>query len=248
MHRAMSSTIFSFYGNFMAAGRYYFHMKLMAKNKIWKEILTTSVMIVGLLAFRSSFAEPYTVPTGSMEPTIVPGDRLLVNKAAYDIKLPFSSITLMHLKEPTRGDIVFLYPKDTSINFVKRLIGLPGDELVIRDGLIEVNGAPLPITPSFSASDQREGVRRLLDETLGGRHHLIQRLPHEAEGEALRIHVPEDSYFFMGDNRDNSNDSRFWGFVPKSYLKGKAMFVWLSLDSLRGVLPTVRWARFGQTL
>ena len=110
-----------------------------------REILSTAVLLVGVFTFRSSIAEPYQVPTGSMIPTILPGDRLWVLKASYDLKVPFTDFTLLKTGEPRRGDvIVFRYPRDPSINFVKRLIGLPGDVITVRDGFIAVNGKALP--------------------------------------------------------------------------------------------------------
>lgn len=226
-------------------------------KKVFKEVLTTGMMLAGLFAFRSSVAEPYVVPTGSMEPTIQPGDRLFVWKSAYDWKFPFSDLTLVHRTEPERGDIiVFKYPNDPSINYVKRLIGLPGDEISVRDGFIQINGKNLPISSDQDPKQVHETLKRFYQEQLGKVHYTVQRFSQAdsgsssdpLSGKTLRIKVPADSYFFMGDNRDRSNDSRYWGFVPKSYLKGKALVVWLSLDSSHGWVPSVRWERFGKKL
>ncbi len=188
-----------------------------------KSWLKTVVMIVGLLAFRSSVAEPYVVPTSSMEPAIVPGDRLLVLKGSYDLRVPFTRHSLLKTGEPQRGDvIVFRYPPDPSIHYVKRLVGLPGEDLEIVDGHVRVNGEPLA-----------EG-------RYGHAPYEVRRLPHLEDPRVLRVHVPEGHYFFMGDNRDNSNDSRAWGFVPRENIEGRALGIWASLE--------LHLERFGKAL
>jgi signal peptidase I len=209
------------------------------QEKIWnpkmrKEFLSLGLMLLGIFSFRSSIAEPYVVPSGSMEPSILPGDYLFVSKLAYSLRVPFTDISLASFHEPKRGDIVvFRYPLDTSVNFVKRLIGLPGDDIVVTDGEIRINGQAL----------KRVGDEEYLGEVV----HPVQRLPHLPDPAPRHFIVPKDSYFFMGDNRDNSNDSRVWGFVPKAYIKGKAIFVWMSLNK-EHTIPEVRWNRIGHSL
>lgn len=182
-----------------------------------------------LLAFRWSFADQYRVPSGSMEPNIQIGDHLAVNKMAYDFKVPFTDRILLRLSEPQRGDVVvFKWPVDPSMIFVKRLIGLPGDRVHIENGFITVNGQTLEhitLNPAKDHDSYREHL---------GRHAFeVQRLPPLARDEARDFVVPEESYFFMGDNRDNSLDSRAWGFVKREALKGKAI----------GVLWNIRFDR-----
>ena len=231
-----------------------------AGKKRWlREVLLSAVMLTGVFAFRSSVAEPYVVPTGSMEPTILPGDYLLVSKAEYGFKVPFTSVYVRGFQEPRRGDvIVFQYPVDTSISFVKRLIGLPGDLVEVLDGEIRVNGqpflleaqaqtkvhGPVQVQAQFQAQEDVVSFKR---ETIDGRGHEVQRLPHFARSEVQRFKIPEGQYFFMGDNRDNSNDSRSWGLVPRSYLKGRAVTIWLSLNRA-SALPQIRWQRWGLML
>ena len=166
------------------------------------------------------------MPTGSMEPTIHVGDRILVNKLAFDFKLPFTNINLFKMGEPSLGDVVvFLYPQDPSVVFVKRLLGRPGDHVLIERGMVWVNGQGVEVDSSL--------VEKLLSEqndfqTMGqlGEHRFIEnRIPSmlkHSKYERLEFVVPEDSYFVMGDNRDNSHDSRAWGFVPRENLKGRA--------------------------
>lgn len=173
------------------------------------------VLILSLLAMRSSLADQYVVPTGSMEPTIHPGDRIAVNKMAYDLRTPFAGEPSLRVSEPTRGDVVvFRYPRDPAVTMVKRLVGLPGDVVRVRDGEITLNGKPVP---------QQEGVERL-----GQVVHGVRREPGHpdpgARDEQVFV-VPRDAYFVMGDNRDNSFDGRSWGFVPRTHLRGKALRV-----------------------
>lgn len=174
-----------------------------------------------LMAFRWSFADQYRVPSGSMEPNIHVGDHIGVNKMAYDLKIPFTSKVLHRMSEPQRGDVVvFIWPGDQSSNFVKRLIGVPGDRIHIENGFITINGEELAKLDLNS-----EQGRQTYYETLGQHHFTVQRFPEEARPEILDFVVPADSYFFMGDNRDNSLDSRSWGFVKRDAIKGKALGV-----------------------
>lgn len=196
--------------------------------------------ITGLFAFRSSLADQYSVPTGSMEPTILPGDRIFVNKIAFDLQLPFSEHSILRIGEPERGDIiVFRHPPNPSVHFVKRLVGLPGDHIKVVDGQIVINGS-------------RASMRRLSDlqfeETLGGRTHPVQRLPKLLHSAVQEFHVPEGHYFFMGDNRDNSSDSREWGFVPRKLIEGRVIGVIASLDWSEDTLPSLRSERFFKPL
>lgn len=244
----------------------YWPKKIVGKQ-FWKELIHLALILIAIFAFRYSIAEPYVVPTGSMEPTILPGDRLFVYKAAYDWKVPFTDIQLGSFHSPQRGDIiVFKYPVDPSIFYIKRLIGLPGDLIEVTDGVVKVNGSALSI--SFDEVEKLKAFATaslgsdslLLDaqykelgtevywEQIGSTKHAVQRLPHLKSHKTLEFQVPEEHYFFMGDNRDNSNDSRFWGFVPRAYLKGKALVVYFSVNSSQGWLPSVRWHRFGQKL
>jgi signal peptidase I len=224
-------------------------MKFNLKESIRKN---TSFLIFLLLvfAFRWSFADQYQVPTGSMEPTIHVGDRILVNKLAYNLKVPFTDLILQPMDEPKRGDIVvFKSPEAEGLTLVKRLIGLPGDHIQIQNGFIKINGQPLKGTDLGIAKLQlpkiSEAEEIFYPESIGEYNVVIKRLPHRVRAESLEFDVPADQYFMMGDNRDNSFDSRYWGFAPRENLKGKALRVlWnFSVSEFR---PRVELERFGK--
>jgi signal peptidase I len=195
-------------------------MEFIKKNKSF-------LVGIGLLfAVRWSFADQYRVPSESMVPTIQIGDHIAVNKMAYDLKIPFTNHRIAKIAEPARGDIVvFTWPGDHKATFVKRLVGLPGDHLHIEDGFLTINGqkveGSLDETQILNRSASEPTVT--YTETLGDHHISVQRIPWMARKQSLDIDVPEDHYFFMGDNRDNSADSRSWGFVSREALKGRAL-------------------------
>lgn len=207
------------------------------------------VPLLLVFSFRYSIAEPNVIPSGSMEPTILPGDRVLTLKMAYDLRVPFTHFSIATLSKPRRGDIiVFKDPRDGSTNLIKRLVGLPGDDIEVTDGFLSINGTKM-ITGAPRLGPLSKGSPTLLyTEDFAGEKHWVQRLPHDTPPWPQRFKVPEGHYFFMGDNRDNSSDSRVWGFVPQDSLMGRALFVWLSLDPSNGLIPSVRWRRFGHWL
>lgn len=207
-----------------------------------KESLPVIYLITALLALRWTVVEPYVVPTGSMEPTLKPGDRLYALKCAYDIRFPFTEWTLLRTGEVKRGDVIlFRNPVDPSITFVKRAIGLPGDKLKFDEGVLRINGEVVQKITA-DARDvmydiESEETKTLYYEFLGQvKHYVIldRRVDRFYEEREMRhrstpeITVPPGHYFAVGDNRDNSHDSRAWGFVPFENLKGKGMFIWYS--------------------
>lgn len=218
---------------------------MMNLKKIKSEAISLISMILLICAFKSTFAANYTVPTGSMKPTIEPGDKLFVNKMAYDIRIPFTKIRLLELSTPKRGDvIVFECPYDPSTTFVKRLIGLPGDLLEVESGFIKINGKPL----SISINNQENLIKVLskggfYTETIGEKTYTVRRVPSRAQIPSIRVRVPDGHFFAMGDNRDESGDSRSWGFVPKENIWGKAKFIYFSFD-----WPIIHWERIGNLL
>lgn len=215
------------------------------ENQKWYSVgslLPLTYLIVALLALRWTIVEPYVVPTGSMEPTLKTGDRLYALKCAYDVRFPFTDWILFHTGKLKRGDVVlFKNPRDTSITYVKRAIGLPGDKILYQDGKLFVNkeeivDVPHPDRTVMYDIERADEKTLYLENYFGVPHYMIkenmpseQRQYIELEHMKFRdVTVPEGYFFAVGDNRDNSLDSRIWGFAPLSYLKGRGMFIWFS--------------------
>lgn len=199
-------------------------------QKIKSEIISLAGLVLVIFAFKSSFIANYTVPTSSMVPTIEPGDKLIVNKMAYDFRIPFTKIRLFNISAPKRGEvIVFESPVDPSMNYIKRLIGLPGDLLEVRDGVITINGESLKLSVSEEDLQRIIAYGGAYSETLGEKTYTVRRVANK-HTPSVSVRIPEDSYFAMGDNREESADSRYWGFVPKENLWGKAKFIYFSFD------------------
>jgi signal peptidase I len=202
--------------------------------------LLVTIVTVGLaLSFRSAVADWNDVPTGSMQPTILVGDRIFVNKLAYDLKIPFTRTSVLTWRGPVRGDIVTCWSPADGARLVKRVIGVPGDVLEIRDSRLVLNGQVLAYTATDSeawavALGDEAGGKSFATEQLPGHPHVVAVTPAKR---ALRdfgpVTVPAGSYFMMGDNRDNSSDSRVWGFVPEANIVGKAFFIWFNFSELR---------------
>lgn len=190
------------------------------------------VLIVFLL--RSFIAEPFRIPSASMMPTLLVGDFILVNKFTYGIRIPVINKKVIELSQPRRGDIVvFRYPKNPEVDYIKRLIGLPHDKISYINKRLTVNGQPIPETAlgSFQGVGQGEdmtGAALFLENLTGVEHQMLNR--DGVSSVEFTYTVPEGQYFMMGDNRDNSNDSRYWGTVPEENLVGKAFFIWMSWD------------------
>lgn len=206
-------------------------------------------MLLLVWIIRSFLIQPYKVPTGSLEPTILPVEFIVVNQFTYGLRLPVLNTKIYKIGEPTRGDIaLFRFPKDPRVLFVKRVIGLPGDHIVYKNKTLTINGVLM----------QQEVVGMDLDvegkfavpvqvkiEHLGKIQHKIFVRPGIRETEEVNVVVPPNSYFMMGDNRDSSLDSRIWGIVPEENLVGKAFGIWMSWDSVR---TRVRWERIGSKI
>ena len=205
-------------------------MSMQAKATSWFYFILT---ITGVLAFRWSFAEPYVIPSGSMQPTLQIGDRIGVVKTAYDLKIPFTDLAIAQVSDPRRGDvIVFRHPGDHTTFLVKRLIGLPGDHISVHNGRISVNGESARYHDGCRADSRRPEnpdthCEELPDAT--GKHAARFLNDGQRMTESEDYDVPAQHYFFMGDNRDNSSDSRSWGFVPRRNIQGKAVAVLFSL-------------------
>jgi signal peptidase I len=200
--------------------------------------------------FRTAMADWNPIPSASMRPTLLEGDVVLVNRLAYDVKLPLTDIRVARLGEPQRGDVItFTSPQD-GVRLIKRLVGLPGDVIELRDDRLLVNGVTAG-THSATAATERLGDATVpalrVTEQLGSREHAVQFLPTlPAKRDFGPIVVPGNSYFFLGDNRDNSADSRYIGVVPRALLIGKAHHVLVSVDITGKWLP--RLDRFGHAI
>lgn len=198
------------------------------------------VLLVVLL-FRSFAYEPFRIPSGSMIPTLLVGDFIVVNKHSYGLRLPVLNTELVTFAKPARGDvIVFRYPRDPSQNYIKRLIGLPGDQITYRKKHIYINGEEMPQEPVgvFSGKGDTDFIGALppqqRKETIAGvEHDILIRGDVNNVGERSWT-VPEGMYFVMGDNRDSSSDSRVWGYVPDENIVGKAVGIWFHASCERG--------------
>ncbi|MCP5264679.1 MAG: signal peptidase I [Burkholderiaceae bacterium] len=211
-------------------------------------------VIMAVFVLRSFVAEPFKIPSGSMIPTLLVGDLILVNKYAYGIRLPVIHTKIIDVGSPARGDVmVFRYPRDPSIDYIKRVVGLPGDRVEYRNKRLKINGVDIPLRADgeFFDEDRLSYSSRYL-EKLGDNEHKIltelnktsliapmvaypfrERCAYHSDG--VTCTVPPGHYFMMGDNRENSLDSRFWGFVPEENIVGKAFFVWMNFSDLKRI-------------
>lgn len=194
-----------------------------------------------VLIIRSFLIQPFRVPSPSLEPTVQPGDFVAVSQFSYGLRLPLLYKKIVKIGEPKRGDIaVFRYPPNPSINFVKRVIGLPGDHVVYKNKQLIINNKLMP-----QQKIREEKNLEIRQENLEGIKHLIQIQPHFDPSGDYDVVVPKGHYFMMGDNRDGSADSRFWGFLPEENLVGKAFIVWFNWDSRD---YKFHWSRMGTRL
>jgi signal peptidase I len=233
-----------------------------------------------VLVLRSFIFEPFRIPSDSMMPTLLDGDFIIVNKYIYGLRLPVINRKIVPVGEPQRGDVVvFRYPRDPSVNYIKRLVGLPGDHVEVRSDRITINGQPVPFKVIAPYNDGCYINMQLAEEHLGAHIHHSMLCPVPlfpspvtpagcnrsesrgyycgsdngatadalvGEGPAFETTVPAGSYFMMGDNRDNSEDGRAWGFVPEDNLVGKATRIWFNWDLKRTGGPM--WSRLGSAI
>lgn len=226
-------------------------------SKIWKKRLSLFLrgwvgsFVVALLiatSIKSAIADWNVVPTGSMKPTIVEGDRIFVNKLAYDLKVPYTTLHIAAWGEPKRGDIVVFYSPADGKRLVKRVVGLPGDSLSMRDNRLFINGREIEHEPAgrealHAIAPEMTLHKRFFIENLDGRKHPVAITGNRPSLRSFGpLTVPEGSYYMMGDNRDNSADSRYFGFVERRRIVGRATSVVASLDRTDHYRP--RWERF----
>jgi signal peptidase I len=222
-----------------------------------------------VFALRSFVAEPFKIPSSSMRPTLEVGDFILVNKFTYGLRLPIIEMKVVPLSNPQRGDVVvFRYPLNPSQDFIKRVIGVGGDTVVYKDKRLNVNGQPWPIKPDGTYG-YVEGLRfesmarstETADTGQGPTEHEIATDPtmppvspgsvrpfpgrencdYNSDGSGFKCKVPSGHYFMMGDNRDRSDDSRYWGFVPDDHIRGRAFIIWFNWDDI----SSFAWTRVG---
>lgn len=229
------------------------------QNRDWKEwaeyifrewILTLGLALVIALMFRSTIAAPRHIPTGSMIPTIKIGEFIFVNMMRYNWHYPFTESIWKERRQPQRGEIlVFEYPKDPEKDYIKRVVAVPGDLVEVKNKRVILNGHPLPLEPIDDPAlladlePQYDPSRiSLFKETNGEHTYYVMHLNTRRGTDIPETFVPEDSYFVMGDNRDDSEDSRFWGMVPRDKVLGTGSFIWLSVDIHH--FPFLRFNRF----
>ncbi|MCP4292412.1 MAG: signal peptidase I [bacterium] len=210
---------------------------------IWSRLLKSGLfslllMILVVFSFRSAIADWNDVPTGSMRPTIMIGDRIFVNKLAYDLKIPFTEIAVARWDDPARGDIITCWSPKNGDRLVKRVVAIPGDTVAMKGGRLFLNGKVMDYEPTQAVASESVVGRVFHVENLEGVRHMVA---HDPAKKALRdfapIVVEKGKYFLMGDNRDNSADSRYFGFLDRSAVCGKVSSVVFSLDHDNHYLP-----------
>ena len=227
------------------------------RQPVWIEYSGSFFPVIALVFFLRSFLyEPFKIPSSSMVPTLLVGDLILVNKFTYGIRLPVLNQKVIQINDPQRGDVmVFKYPRDMSQDYIKRVVGVPGDKITYANKRLTVNGVEIKYTALDDyLDDERLVYNKQYQEGLTGVTHRIlnneraptlnpaevQQFPFKDESctytyDSFTCTVPKGNYFMMGDNRDNSLDSRYWGFVPDKNIVGKAFFVWMNLGNLRRI-------------
>lgn len=198
-------------------------------------------VLLFVLVIRSFVFEPFRIPSGSMQPTLLEGDFIFVKKYSYGLRLPVTETKILDTGEPERGDvIVFRLPSDPSINYIKRVVGLPGDEIVYERHRLTINGEPVTLVPEPGATPSDP---KFIEQLGDHRHDILIASSTNVLRDGI-YRVPEGHYFVMGDNRDNSRDSRYIGFIPEANLVGKAVRIWMNIDGL----SWPRWDRIGEKI
>ena len=210
-----------------------------AKDPILVEYSKSFFPIILLVFFIRSFvAEPFKIPSGSMMPTLLAGDFILVSKFSYGIRVPILNYTMIEVDKPKRGDVfVFHYPPKPSIDYIKRVVGLPGDVIEYKSKTLYINNKKIEQTfvdkYPYVMNEIHHIEAKEFKEALGNVNHSI--LIHDLPGENFKFEVPQGHYLAFGDNRDNSADSRVWGFVPQHNLVGRAFFIWFNFGELKRI-------------
>lgn len=249
----------AFTGVVWAIDHFLFRGKRLARNAEAREPVIVEYcrsffpVILAVLVIRSFLAEPFRIPSSSMMPTLLIGDFILVNKFSYGVRLPVTNTKLIDLGEPRRGDVVvFRFPEDPRIDYIKRVVGVPGDQVAYRNKVVFVNGEPVAqedvgAYQGAGAGAEYTGSLLKTERLFDVEHQILQR---RTGSGFFPLHegpwtVPAGHYFVLGDNRDNSQDSRFWGFVPEENLVGKAFLIWMNWDTRNG---GVAFSRIGTVI
>ncbi len=232
------------------------HKRVSGSTEPWWVEYPKSFFPIILIVFclRSFLVEPFKIPSGSMIPTLLIGDFILVNKYTYGIRLPVVNLKVIEMNEPQRGEVmVFRFPEDTSIDYIKRVVGVPGDTVTYRNKQLSINGVPVQLeqgsdykyidgpayiyTRRFKENMDGSEHEILINEDmpdiqLSAIHHFPNRENCTFDRTGFSCKVPEGNYFTLGDNRDGSSDSRYWGFVPENHIVGKAFLIWWNFNDL----------------
>lgn len=226
------------------------------KEPIYVEYARAFFPVILIVFFiRSFLMEPFRIPSGSMLPSLYIGDFILVNKFTYGVRLPVANSKFLEVGHPKRGEVaVFRFPGNPSINYIKRIVGVPGDRILYRDKKLYINGTLVEQADGrpylFSPGGDAQGEALRWTETFEGVQHDILTTNRQ-DPPLPEIAVPEGKYFVMGDNRDHSNDSRYWGFVPDQNLVGKAFLIWFSWDMTardKWFWERIVWGRIGDSI
>ncbi|MFZ6673939.1 signal peptidase I [Undibacterium sp. Xuan67W] len=225
------------------------------KQPTWVEYSGSFFPVIALVFFLRSFLyEPFKIPSSSMLPTLFVGDLILVNKFTYGIRLPILNKKVIEINNPQRGDVmVFKYPENPAVDYIKRVVGVPGDKIVYKNKRLSVNGKDISyeMLPDFLDEERLSYSKQLKEDLTGVQHSILNdeqspafvRDPHQFplrelcnyDNEGFSCTVPVGQYFMMGDNRDNSLDSRYWGFVPDQNIVGKAFAIWMNFSHLKRI-------------
>lgn len=241
-------------GIVVAFNRFYYMRKDQAAAGPGNAVIDTVIeysqsffpVLLFVLVIRSFVFEPFRIPSGSMMPTLTQGDFIFVTKYSYGLRWPVLEKKFLETGSPTRGDVVvFRLPANPKINYIKRIVGLPGDIIAYDGARLTINGQLMPLADNTEATEDDSGF--IYAETLGDREHSIRHRTRIANNSQTRVQayeVPEGHYFMMGDNRDNSQDSRYIGPIPETHLVGEAVRIWMHLDLSNGA-EWPEWSRIG---
>ena len=240
-----------FTGMIVAYDKFYLRKLISDSDGFSNKVLKTTIdysrsffpVLLFVLVIRSFIFEPFRIPSGSMMPTLLSGDYIFVKKYSYGLRLPVIEKKIFDIGGPKRGDVVvFRLPSEPNINYIKRVIGLPGDELVYERHRLTINGESIDVTRDVNHKTVSSAARYI--EQLGERKHAIFVTNASYSMRDGTYRVPDDHYFMMGDNRDNSRDSRFIGTIPEAYLVGEAVRIWMHMDGFEWP----EWQRIGMKI